>query len=187
MKIGARRLLSLTGLLAAVLGLGHINWTLATVPIAVDAGRAHLSNTLQADDAAATEIALKQARSIGDFTETTARPLFASTRRPAEPPPPPPAAVEPAPAAEPEPVPAPMIPASELQLLGVLIDESGRRALIRSPSKQAGAWVAVGEPIDGWVLKNIERDTAMIEAEGDKYDLKLYEQRPANPSAEAPQ
>jgi hypothetical protein len=81
------------------------------------------------------------------FSGTRDRPLFSPTRRP--PPPPPPPVVERV--APPAPVPPPNV-----VLLGVVTDDSGARAVVRSNSPDRIVRARLGEFIDGWQVTQIE-------------------------------
>jgi hypothetical protein len=81
------------------------------------------------------------------LSDTRDRPLFSPTRRP--PPPPPPPVVERV--APPAPVPPPNV-----VLLGVVTDENGARAVVRSNSPDKIVRARLGELIDGWQVTQIE-------------------------------
>jgi general secretion pathway protein N len=81
------------------------------------------------------------------LSDTRDRPLFSPTRRP--PPPPPPPVVERV--APPAPVPPPNV-----VLLGVVTDENGARAVVRSNSPDKVVRTRLGEFIDGWQVTQIE-------------------------------
>jgi hypothetical protein len=80
------------------------------------------------------------------LSDTRDRPLFAPTRRP--PPPPPPPVVE---RVAPPPVPPPNV-----VLLGVVTDENGPRAVVRSGSPDKIIRARLGEEIEGWQVTQIE-------------------------------
>jgi hypothetical protein len=81
------------------------------------------------------------------LSDTRDRPLFSPTRRP--PPPPPTPVVERV--TPPAPVPPPNV-----VLLGVVTDETGARAVVRSNSPDKIVRARLGELIDGWQVTEIE-------------------------------
>ena len=81
------------------------------------------------------------------LSDTRERPLFAPTRRP--PPPPPPPVVQ---RVEP---PAP-VPPPNVILLGVVTDENGPRAVVRSAGPDKIVRARLGEEIEGWQVTQIE-------------------------------
>lgn len=148
-----------------VLGLAYWNWTLFatpvdTSPIAAPAGD---SRAAGAKDA---EIAMPAAPP-GQLTETTSRPLFTASRRPfeqkAEAPPPPPVEVA-----------KPATPPDHLKLVGVVRLGGGlEKALIRSSADVPGRWVPVGDSVDGWQVREVSIDKAVVEMGGQTYELRL--------------
>lgn len=80
-----------------------------------------------------------------EFAEITARPLFSEDRRPYQPP------VEVAPEAAP-------VAAAPLELVGVLLTERRRAALIQPVGGNDPNWVREGERAEGWEIETIEQD-----------------------------
>jgi hypothetical protein len=87
-----------------------------------------------------------QGQSLDRLTATRNRPLFSPNRRPALPPPP---QVE----RTPEP-PAPPPPPSVI-LFGIVIDEEGARAIVRSEAEKIDR-VKIGNTIGEWTVSQIE-------------------------------
>jgi general secretion pathway protein N len=87
------------------------------------------------------------------FDEISARPLFAASRRPYEPP------VEPE-ADAPPPV---EVPPTALQLIGVVLAEQDRSALVRPEGGDRAIWVREGDRLEGWVIEEITRDRVQLQ------------------------
>jgi hypothetical protein len=87
------------------------------------------------------------AQPLNLFSDTRDRPLFSPTRRP--PPPPPPPVVE-------RVAPPPPVPPPNVVLLGVVTDENGARAVVRSGSPDKIIRARLGEEIEGWQVTQIE-------------------------------
>lgn len=107
------------------------------------------------------------------FAQTLARPVFSRDRRPYQPvlpaPPPPPRLPPPPPGAV-----VPRRSAEGIGLLGILMNGPAHRALLRLPSFPKGQWVNEGEEISGWILTLVAQDHAVLQAEGQKLELRLY-------------
>ncbi|WP_045835009.1 hypothetical protein [Hyphomicrobium sp. 99] len=103
----------------------------------------------------------------GNLSQTTARPIFNSSRRP----------IEPKKITVAEPAPQSMVPAvspDQLLLVGILHTGVGDdRALIRESSGAAGSWVFIGDSIEGWRVRAIRSEMAVIENEGKQYELRI--------------
>ena len=95
-------------------------------------------------------------------------PLFYSTRQPWVPPPP--KAAPPAPQA---PAPTAVHPLQKYQLVGVVISQGARAALLKSSDGGKTVAISEGQQLNGWTLREITRDTAHFESGGDTYDLKF--------------
>ncbi len=108
------------------------------------------------------------------FPQTVARPLFHPDRKPIE-------RAKPAAIEAPPPPPAPPPPLDKLQLVGVMRTGVNQyRALIRSSVDAPGEWLAVGDQIQGWLLRAIETDSVVLSvarpadaAAGQQYKLYL--------------
>jgi hypothetical protein len=168
-KYGQSRL-ALLLVAGAVLGMAMLNWRQLTLDIDispsldVDAAEPALlaaPDWLPGDTAAAEAVA---------YPEMLARPLFRSSRRPAE-------AVKPQIAAR-ESVPAPEhtvhLP-EDIQLIGIM-KQAGRArlALIRSGASPTGEWVQIGHVLSGWRLSRIAAGSVYFEAEGEMRTLSLF-------------
>jgi hypothetical protein len=105
------------------------------------------------------------------FAETLARPLFRSSRRPAE-----------AKAATSETAGDGQAIAADLpdgvQLAGIMQEGSKPgRALIRSPESPTGSWVEIGHELEGWRLSEIGMQSIVFEAGGVRHTLPLFRSR----------
>jgi len=115
---------------------------LGLLPMAAAVGTAGPDNTKPS--AADNPLA---AQRLDDLSATRDRPLFSRSRRP---PPPPPPVVE-----RVAPPPPPVAPPSVV-LLGVVKDENGALALVRSGSANEVIRARVGEEIEAWKVTEIE-------------------------------
>ena len=95
-------------------------------------------------------------------------PLFYPTRQPLVPPPP--KATPPAPQA---PAPTAVHPLQKYQLVGVVISQGARTALLKSSDGGKTVAISEGQQLNGWTLREITRETAHFESSGDTYDLKF--------------
>ena len=95
-------------------------------------------------------------------------PLFYPTRQPWVPPPP-----KAAPPAPPTPAPTAVHPLQKYQLVGIVISEGARAALLKSSDGGKTVTVSEGQQLNGWTLREISRDAAHFESAGDAYDLKF--------------
>lgn len=158
-------------LAVAVAGLAFGNYQLSNYAVdttPLPASGAATVNATGAKDGAST-LALPQ-RGVGEFPETTTRPIFFSGRRVPEKPKPKPVVTE-ARLAAPV-VAAP--PPEPLQLVGIMGAGSGRRALLRTTVDPQGIWLSIGDEYRGWKLREISADNAVVEAQGLRSDLRLY-------------
>lgn len=100
--------------------------------------------------------------------ETLSRPVFSPERRPFAPPPPPAVAVLPAVAP-----PAPQ-PAEALSLVGVLIEEGRRQALLAAPSFPEGRWLEIGATVSGATITSIDAGSVALSSGAGLSRLQLY-------------
>jgi len=103
------------------------------------------------------------------YAEVTARPLFFPTRRPA-----------PIQAATVD-----RVDAQSLVLVGVILAESGKAALIARANLPGARRVALGEEIEGWVLAEIDADRVVLRSGTTEAVLPLKDRRP-NPTPPKP-
>jgi hypothetical protein len=96
------------------------------------------------------------AQSLERLSATRDRPLFSPSRRPVPPPPPP---VEQAPA-----VAAPL-PPPNVTLFGIVVDDEGARAIVRSGSDKVDR-VQIGDHIHGWTVSQIEGRRLVLSLDG---------------------
>ena len=81
------------------------------------------------------------------FSEISARPVFIPTRRPIPPPAAPSVAAIPTPSPPPLPAPPPQL---NVALVGIMIGDEGRFALVRPAGSQTVTTLAQGQEIGGW-------------------------------------
>jgi general secretion pathway protein N len=97
-----------------------------------------------------------EAQSLDRLSATRDRPLFSPTRRPTPPPPPPPSEQPPV-AVVPQP--------PNLTLVGIVVDDEGARALIRSSATKADR-VQIGDDIGGWKVAQIDGRRMVLSLDG---------------------
>ena len=95
-------------------------------------------------------------------------PLFYPTRQPWVPPPPKPA--PPAPQAQAPTAPHPL---QKYQLVGIVISEGMRTALLKPTDGSKTVVISEGQDLNGWTLREISRDALHFESAGATYDLKF--------------
>jgi len=93
------------------------------------------------------------------FNEISARPLFFPSRRPFTPPPEGAAAA--APVAE---------PAAVLELIGVLLTDRERAALLQPAGQPGAQWVREQQTVAGWLVEEITPDRVRLR-EGDRVEV----------------
>jgi hypothetical protein len=159
------RMVRRLGLCAVVAALGWVNWWV----IGLEPGASVAAGTAPANaPPARTPVAQPlDERPLSEFGEIVRRPLFTTTRRPYVPAEPTQRAAEPAPA-------VPTRPPPNVRLVGVVIDAAKKRALLRTPEQPRGRWVEEGDTIDGWLLRNVEADAAVVALGGETHELRLY-------------
>lgn len=158
-RIRSGSLLLLGGGAAA---LAYVNWRV----LQFDPGAAPTAAEMESPQlvtAAAVVDAPYQKRDLSDFDEVVKRPIFTASRRPFAPPAPEPAATR-----EPERLPA------DLRLMGVLIDSDRKQALLRTKQHPAGHWVKEGQSVEGWLLRSVRTDGAVLAAGPRTHELRLY-------------
>ncbi len=147
-------------LFALCLALGYHVWrTLEAGPIAIDADAAPTPSAAAVVD---TPEALTELPPIDSFAETVARPLFMATRRPPEP-------------EEVEVVVEPVasIERNLFNLLGVVISEDERVALVTRRRGGDFLRLVVGQHIDGWLVVAIKPDSMTLSRDDETEVLKL--------------
>lgn len=162
-------------LLAAAL-LATINWALITRPVDTSPIRAALPQSIETRPTLAltdTEISPQA------VAEILARPLFNAERRPLT-----------DAASDPEAVADrgqdSQIQSAPLTLVGTLRRGNTHLALIRVESEPLARWVDVGGNIDGWTLKQIDRDFIAVERAGRTFQIPIISRaEPQNPDREA--
>jgi len=155
--------LLLLGAVVAALGLANW-WVLTLEPGASSSASAAPSGLTATVSSAARPL---DERPLSEFAEIVSRPLFTATRRPHVPAEPTPVRAEPA-AAEPR------RPPPNVRLIGVVIDAGKKRALLRTPEQPRGRWVEEGETIDGWQVRSVQADAAILGVGPGTHELRLY-------------
>lgn len=142
----------------AIGALALLNWLALNVPIETEAAPVPAASaTLPMITAAQSPKREAAATQLRDMTE---RPLFHPDRRPA-----------PAITARDD---TPAAVTTNLELVGLMTDATGRqRALIRV-SDEPASWVAVGERVVGWTVRSITAEQVIVEAQGRRSELQLY-------------
>jgi general secretion pathway protein N len=97
-----------------------------------------------------------EAQPLDRLSATRERPLFSPTRRPIPPPPPPP----------PEAAPVAVVPQPpNLQLFGIVVDDEGARAIVRSGAEKVDR-VQIGDDIGGWKVAQIDGRRLVLSLDG---------------------
>ena len=161
------------GLATCVAVLGYANYQLSTYAVDTTPAAAAGTYAPAGKAKAAKELGpalTADARSIGEFPETTARPIFFAGRRVPEKPKSKVVVVEVKPVAAVASLPLP----EPLRLLGIMDAGDGRSALVRTTQDPQGVWMAVGDEYRGWQLREIQDEKVVVEAQGERRELRLY-------------
>ena len=138
-------------LIAGVGASAYFVWTAYWMRIEVAQLTASATAAANEKSEIAEKLAISTARTLAEFPQSSARPLFHPDRRPIE-------RAKPvvAPVVVPE---APPPPVNQLQLVGVMQTGVNQfRALIRNGTDAAGQWLIVGDQVQGWRLSAIAAD-----------------------------
>lgn len=109
-----------------------------------------------------------------DYAEMLARPLFSPSRRPAAP----------SKNSVADVLPAPSQPPLQAKLIGLMTTPArGQRALIRPTDDKTGTWLAIGDDMRGWRLREISTDRVVFERSGRQQELQLEVGTSAAPKA----
>jgi len=108
---------------------------------------------------------------IETFAEVTRRPLFSATRQP-----------------PPETVKDTQGNSTSFALLGVIISESGKTALIEHGAPPAMIRLKEGQAVEGWTLQSILPDRVVLQRGATEQELKLKDRAapPAQPPRQPP-
>jgi hypothetical protein len=159
-----RSRLRTTGLVflsAVVAALAAINWWV----IQLDPAPASAGERIVLASTGTIPVSLTRPNdesALSDFDEVVRRPVFAASRRPF---------VQSAPAAG---QPAAVVPPPDLRLIGVAINPGKKQALLRTAQQPRGRWVGEGDSIDGWVLRSVRADAAVVASGPQTHELRLY-------------
>jgi hypothetical protein len=97
-----------------------------------------------------------EAQPLDRLSATRERPLFSPTRRPTPPPPPRPPEAAPV---------AVVLQPPNLQLFGIVVDDEGARAIVRSGAEKVDR-VQIGDDIGGWKVAQIEGRRLVLSLDG---------------------
>ncbi|MFE0759004.1 hypothetical protein ACFW16_33910 [Inquilinus sp. NPDC058860] len=112
--------------------------------------------------------------SIDRLTDTSARPLFAPTRRPAPPAPPVAEAPPPVPEAPPEPPPPPPVDRTDYALVGIVSGRGGVLAILRPRAGGPAVTVRAGDDIGGWHVETISDTSIHLTGGADERWMRLF-------------
>jgi hypothetical protein len=149
-------------LCAAVAALVVVNWW----ALQLDPAPTPTGERIVLASASAIPVSLlrpSDERALSDFDEVVGRPVFAASRRPF---------VQSEPTADRQP--ARVLPPPDIRLIGVAIDASKKQALLRTAQQPRGRWVGEGESIDGWLLRSVRADAAVVASGQQTHELRLY-------------
>lgn len=174
------KLFSVPVLASAVAGLGFATYQLSNYAVDVSP----LASPAETPAGSGVTVAAKSpggkdgaanvaspARTLTEFAETTTRPIFFSGRRVPEKPKIKVAAVEAKLAA---PVAPPAPPPDPLRLVGIMGASNTMKVLVRTSVDPQGIWLSVGDEYRGWKLREVSADNAVVEALGQRTELRLY-------------
>lgn len=156
-------------LMCLVAGLAYANWRIWTGEVDVSPLAAGVGKAGAAPAAGKVEAAQPK-RTVAEFPETLARPVFFPDRRMPAPPSPKPQAQAQA-AAEAK---APLPPLTPLHLVGIRGIGRTQQVLVRIAPDAQGTWVSVGDSYRGWNVREVVNDVAVVEGRGQRTELRLY-------------
>ncbi len=142
-------------LFIGVCASAYFVWVVYSMQIEVAQLTAGYTAAAQEKVSATDKLAIVAPRTLAEFPQSSARPLFHPDRRPIE-------IAKPvvAPTVIPD---APPPPVDQLQLVGVMQTGPNQfRALIRSGADAPGQWLVVGDQLQGWRLSAIASDGVTI-------------------------
>ena len=157
-------------------GLVMLIWQLLTVPL--DVSPLHQASST-ATPWTVTEGGkeTKMAReTIGDYPQTSRRPLFFADRRPPQLKKKTVAKVtpKPKPAPKPKPIVLKKLP-DGIKLIGIVKGEkNNHRALVRLKSSDTGKWIEEGQDLDGWRIVKIDRLSLTLATSRQRKKLSLF-------------
>jgi hypothetical protein len=173
----ARSLVMGSLLLSGSAGLAAANWWLATVPVDISSAHSGTNSSLQPNSLKSDGVHRepRSQASLADLSAALVRPVFSPTRRPPKllvkkalhhPPVAPPTLAS---------TPAP-------RLIAVAISGRLRAALFSDPELPDGRWLNEGMQAQGWTLRSIAADQAVVQSGNQTVTLQLYEANgmPAN-------
>jgi len=108
------------------------------------------------------------ALSLEQLSATRERPLFTPSRKPPEIEPPPPVYVAAPPAEEPPP------PPPRVLLAGVIVDENGPRAMLRTEATKIIS-VRIGDDVSGWKVTGIESRQITLSLDERSFVIALFQ------------
>jgi hypothetical protein len=149
---------------AVVAALGLVNWWVLRLEPASPppTGRIVLASVTAMPALAARP---SDDRSLSDFDDIVRRPVFSAGRRPF--------------VAPESTIHAPIKPPPDIKLVGIAIDAGKKQALLRTPQQPRGRWVGEGESMDGWLVRSVRGDAAIVASGQQTHELRLYPTQPA--------
>jgi len=167
----AAQMLTLIGIVAAIVWVAAWGLDLSQTPIALD-----VETTAAVPARVPRVIADLEQPALSTFSQSLARPLFFEGRKFPSPPPkeikaePP----KPAPPPPPPPPPKPVVLPDKIKLLGVVMQAADWKALIEVPPQPA-VWFKVGDKIAEWTITAIEENRVVLSHRSNKTaTLALY-------------
>ncbi len=156
--------------------LATLVWQLLTVPVDVSPLQSVGSTTTPWKIAAGDDTEPTTSGTIGDYPQTSRRPLFFADRRPPQPKKEPVAKVthKPKPVQKPKPVVVKKLP-DGIKLIGIVKgDKNSRRALVRLSKSDTGKWIEEGQVLDGWRIVKIDRLSITLATSRQREKLSLF-------------
>lgn len=166
-----RSLLSATLLASAGVGLGWLDWQLASLPVDIPNAAALLTTENGTPAAAASPLHETAAPDFESFLVIAERPLFSPGRRVG--------ANEPAPSE----VSDVTQDRPQWQLSGVMLRGDAARALLTSGTDQPASWVRQDDEVSGWRVVRIDSGGVLLRRGEDEQLVDLY---PDQASVSAP-
>ncbi len=156
--------------------LATLVWQLLIVPVDVSPLQSAGSTTTPWTITASNDAKPTTSDTIGDYPQTSRRPLFFADRRPPQPKKKPAVKVtrKPKPAAKPKPVIVKKLP-DGIKLVGIVKGANDRRrALVRLSNSDTGKWIEEGQVLDGWRIVKIDHLSITLETSRQREKLSLF-------------
>ncbi len=171
---------STLAVLLAVAGLATLNWHAMNAEVDVSPLKVAASRSDDRVPSPSNSVRASKPEAQADLSDTLKRPLFTPTRRPFDP-------VKNMARAESEGLPpvntpdiSPQAPPTVMNVMLVGYTSSpqrGKRALVRTANERVGTWIAIGDQVDGWRLRELSADRATFES-GSQRQVLVLEAKP---------